>query len=201
MDLSDYLKRIIAHVMKKAVYYGLFKYRVTEQAADKVSLKAVNQDRHFPDQLFIKKAHGLQGVSEMCAEGSHVLVGFEGGDPGRPYVAHYLDGTPRWVNINATQPLGIKLGTITGVHNPLQPIALAPGVSSAFAAVFAQESLNVSALMAIYTWMANQTGPNLVAAQTAIAAAGAGLTSLGTSLTTYASTAPVGYSSAKTESE
>jgi hypothetical protein len=112
MATADLFLRIVEHITKKTRYYGFYPYRVVEQVGDRLSLQAVGSVEGLPDQLLLDKAHGFAGVKEVCAPASLVLVGFQGGSPGAPFIAFFLPSTPVSVTIDAQTE--IRLGDAVG---------------------------------------------------------------------------------------
>lgn len=117
---AEYLRSIVDNLTRKTLFYGFYPYRVLEQVADKVTVQAVSIVPGLDDQRFIVKAHGFAGVTETLSPGSIVLLGFEGGDPARPFIAHYLSGTPTLTTIDAG---AVHVGGDTPF--PPVPVALA----------------------------------------------------------------------------
>ena len=141
MDLPDLLRGIIQHVMRRTMFYGLYRYRVISQArvfelsgggtgGDTVSLQAVGTVEGLPDLVSLPKCHGLAGTTEELAPSTLVLVAFEGGDPGVPFIAHYMPGQPAPVSITLRATQGIYLAGAA-------PVALAAAVDSNIAALLA----------------------------------------------------------------
>jgi hypothetical protein len=98
-DINELFRRLIAWLTQKTIYYGFYRYRVIEQLGDTVSLQAVGDVNGLKDQLRLPKMHGFSSVKEDLKPASLVLVGFEGGNPGAPFIAHYFPGPPIATNI------------------------------------------------------------------------------------------------------
>jgi hypothetical protein len=180
MDLVRSLRRIIRHFTRKARFYGFYEYRVVEsimrsvvEGGERLTLQAVTKLEGLPDTPTVDKLHGVAGAFEQCAPGSLVLVGFRGGEPGRPYVGHYLPSTPLRTLLDAsleltlgsslTPPLSLHLG---GTGPDQRPIALAPALSAYLAAAEA------CLLVLDATVSAAPGGASLVAARKAAFTAG-----------------------------
>lgn len=134
-DLTDLIVGIVRHLLAPTRYYGFYAYRVVAQeAADKVSLQAVGGPKGLPDVPYAPKASGLAGATEECTPGTLVLVGFQGGDPGAPFIAFRLPSTPKSVTVNAEQTITLGgAGAVAAARAPeLQNFAGA--VKTAFAA-------------------------------------------------------------------
>jgi hypothetical protein len=102
-------------------FLGFYAYRVQSQTGERVTLQSVGTS--LPDQLHLDKAHGMAGQSEQCALGSIVLVGFQGGDPGAPFVAFYLPSVPVRATVDATTTIELGAGGAL-------PVALAPALQT-----------------------------------------------------------------------
>jgi len=149
MDFAEAFRRAVAHLTRRTKFYGFYEYRVLEEVARsgssvsgdaRLTLQVVTIADGLPDLLAIDKAHGSPAASEVCRPGSLVLVGFKAGDPAQPFIGHYLASTPLVGCLDAAN--AIRIGPSLDVGAPIvlgatspQPIALAPGVISAFQAV------------------------------------------------------------------
>lgn len=128
-DLSSIVSAIVERLTRPwRTFLGFYAYRVQSQTGERVTLQSVGTS--LPDQLHLDKAHGMAGQSEQCALGSIVLVGFQGGDPGAPFVAFYLPSVPVRATVDATTT--IELGAGGAV-----PVALAPALQTWATAVTA----------------------------------------------------------------
>lgn len=145
MSVVESFRRLLQLVedrmVRRMVFSSLHPYRVSSQnlATDRINLQAVNEGAVLLPQLVeIPKAHGLQGARERCRPGSIVLVGFQGGSPGAPFVAAYLPATPLELEIDATTEVRVGPSaaqvTLAGgvlplaVAAPVQALAAALGV-------------------------------------------------------------------------
>ncbi|XXX73875.1 hypothetical protein WMF30_40135 [Sorangium sp. So ce134] len=97
-ELARLLRFIESCIHRRMAYSWVHPYRVMSQntVSGRLSLQAVNEGDILPPQLVeVPKAHGTPGVDERCRPGTIVLVGFQGGDPGAPFVAHYIEPVRR----------------------------------------------------------------------------------------------------------
>jgi hypothetical protein len=70
--------------------WGSYRYRVVSMAPDgRVNLQVVRKADGIPDLLPVPVWPGIAGAHAELAAGAEVLVEFEGGDRGAPYVAHF----------------------------------------------------------------------------------------------------------------
>lgn len=108
LSISELLRRFEKKIRSWAIFYGHHVYRVVRQEGNRLDVQAVGSLDGLPDQLVLEKSHGLQGITQACAEGALVLVAFRGGSPGDPYIAGYLPGAlPATTNIDATDAVNI----------------------------------------------------------------------------------------------
>lgn len=83
------LRAIVREFFPQLTFLGLFEYRVVSQnAAGEVSLQVVEKRAGLDDLPRVSARPGTAGTSSTLAPGSTVLVGFEQGDSGRPFIAH-----------------------------------------------------------------------------------------------------------------
>jgi hypothetical protein len=107
---GELFDRLVAHLTRKTLFYGFYPYQVTIEANGRPSLRVLDAIDGLPGQLYLDKAHGIQGVSSALPPDALVLVGFQRGDAARPYVAFYLPGPlPLAVQLDAQNT--ITLGT------------------------------------------------------------------------------------------
>jgi hypothetical protein len=130
MDFPGLLAAMVKHLTRKAMYFGCYRYRVLEQVGSLVSLQAVGSVEGLPDMLMLPKAHGFASVTEDLMPSAMVLVQFEGGDPGAPFIAHYLSGPPLPNKILIDAQTEIKLGAAAE-----QFVALAATTDANFTAI------------------------------------------------------------------
>jgi hypothetical protein len=90
---AELLLAFEARVLRWLVFSSLHPYRVQRQVDGRLNLQAVNEKNGLgmPEIPSVPKAHGTPGVREECRPGTIVLVGFQGGNPKAPFVAHYLE--------------------------------------------------------------------------------------------------------------
>jgi hypothetical protein len=102
----------------------------------------------------LPKAHGFASVTEDLMPSAMVLVQFEGGDPGAPFVVHYLSGPPiaRNTAIASSEKFTVDSGDITATAKdtaqvfadnrvelggtPLQPVAVGTRTDDALGALW-----------------------------------------------------------------
>lgn len=121
-DLSSIVASIVERLTRPwRTFLGFYPYRVQAQDGERLTLQSVGTA--LPDQLHLDKAHGMAGAGEQCALGSIVLVGFQGGDPGAPFVAFYLPSVPVRATVDATTLIELGAGATVAM-------ALAPALQT-----------------------------------------------------------------------
>lgn len=87
------LERIIRWVMRDTLFLGLYASEVTRQAADG-TLDLMPDDVRLRSQGLqsVPIRHGLPGVTVKVPAGERVLLGFDAGDPSKPYAALWHEG-------------------------------------------------------------------------------------------------------------
>lgn len=92
MSLYDHLRAIVLQVVGPRLdYLALYPARVVSQAANG-RLDLVPEDARLDPCAGIPLRYGLPGVTATVPAGGRVLLGFEHGDPGRPYAALWESG-------------------------------------------------------------------------------------------------------------
>lgn len=198
-DLPQAMRDVAGHIARASRFYGLYEYRVIEEIAGRLTLQVVTSADGIPDHLALDKAHGQAGAAEVCRPSSHVLVGFRGGKPSEPFVAHYLASTPLQASLDAatsitigaslTPPLSLLLGGAAGA----QPIALATGTAGAIGAL-----ATFAAAVAVYADAVAVVSPATVPAATALSTAASALAS---ALPALVGAGPTGLTSVRTKSQ
>lgn len=121
MNLGQLFESILDAVGARQRFHGFYRYEVAGNDAAQATLRRVGDVSGLPDEIPIAdKRYGAHGVTCESRDGQQVLVGFEGGDPSIPYVAHYLPGNPKIITVDAVDT--IQIGT-TGAHG----VSPAPG--------------------------------------------------------------------------
>jgi hypothetical protein len=105
------LLRSIAQRATDRQLYGLYRYRVTRMAGDRVELQAVKRIVGLPDLLPLSMWPGIAGAHAELAPSAEVLVTFIEGDRAQPVVTHFAgkDGT-------GFVPTRLTLGGVDGAN-------------------------------------------------------------------------------------
>lgn len=106
MTLEDLLRAVMDRVFQRTRFHGFYLYEVTEDhaalatngahdpAEERLTLRRVGDEKGPPDHPRVEKRYGSHGLNCRSTPGSMVLVGFEGGDPDRPFIGFYLPAPP-----------------------------------------------------------------------------------------------------------
>lgn len=98
--LLDDLRRLVtAFVGRRMDHLALYPCRVVQQRADG-TLDLEPESSTVPSCQGVPIRHGLPGVTVEVAAGERVLLGYEGGDPSRPYAALWTAGSVTKITIN-----------------------------------------------------------------------------------------------------
>lgn len=124
-DLRDMIETIVRVVTKNNKYYGCYRFRVNEDKGpttqtSRPDLVPVQSDLGLKPILATDKSFGSHGLFAKLKPGREVLVGFEGGDSNKPYIAAFLPGEAIGIELVVDNKVKV-VGTIPGVA---QPVAL-----------------------------------------------------------------------------
>lgn len=102
------IERIVRWVTRDAFYLGQFTCQVAAQAADG-TLDLLPDDPRLRAQGLqaVPIRHGLPGVKVKVAAGARVLLGFDGGDPRKPYAALWHEGSVLSLELGGQLPVAI----------------------------------------------------------------------------------------------
>ena len=127
MVFNDRLKRAFYALFKASVprldYFALYSAKVVTQGSAPNALDLQPDDSRIPPMGGVPIRHGLPGVSIHVTTGSTVLVGWENGDPSRPFCALWQgaeDTAARITVVAQTVELGgssldpIQMGALNG---------------------------------------------------------------------------------------
>jgi hypothetical protein len=122
-ELADALVAIARHALAGKLY-GAYRYRVVQTEGDRVTLQAVSKAPGLPDLTRVDMWPGVAGCHAQLTPGAHVMVEFEAGDRGLPFVSHFIgkggDGfSPVRLDIgNTTGKAAVRLGDSVEVDMP-----------------------------------------------------------------------------------
>jgi hypothetical protein len=102
------LERLIRWITRDTIYLTLYSATVIRQAADG-TLDLLPDDLRLQSQGLqgVPIRHGLPGVVVEVPAGERVLLGFDSGDPARPYAALWHEGQVTSVRIGGTEPVAL----------------------------------------------------------------------------------------------
>jgi hypothetical protein len=69
--------------------WGSYRYRVASMAGKRVNLEVVSRAAGVPSLLPVTMWPGIAGAEITLKQGAQVLVEFEEGDRGKPFISHY----------------------------------------------------------------------------------------------------------------
>lgn len=97
--LDDFRRLVTAFVGRRMDHLALYPCRVVQQRADG-TLDLEPESSTVPSCQGVPIRHGLPGVTVEVAAGERVLLGYEGGDPSRPFAALWTAGSVTKITIN-----------------------------------------------------------------------------------------------------
>lgn len=119
MSFLDLVERIVDAVKPAVRFYGLYLYDVDKDDGARTTLRRVGDAGGNPDLPgMIDKLYGSHGITCVSTAASQVLVGFEGGNPARPFVAFYVPKNPVSMLIDADEEIQIATTPVTGLGPP-----------------------------------------------------------------------------------
>jgi len=170
-EAGEIFRNLVARLTRETRFHGFYLYEVTDNApTSKPSLIPVEgppglPSTVMPDQLACPTLFGVPGARAELVKGARVLVGFQGGNPGRPFVGFHLENRPgsvlpSTVTLDATSTL--TLGGDGAVE-----AARAPELQS-WAALVHAFLADVKAQLAAAGHPTTLTAPSLSAAVAAV---------------------------------
>lgn len=101
------LERFIRWVMRDTKYHALYPCTVEGQAADgTLDLTPDDAAIRGTGTQNVKIRHGLPGVRVKVKQGARILLGFEAGDPKRPFASLWEPGAIEEISVDGgTQPV------------------------------------------------------------------------------------------------
>ncbi len=81
------LAALIRSVLSRVDYFAFYAAKVVAQSADLSTVDLVPDDTKLPGLQAIPVRLGMPGCAVQVAAGARVLLGFENGDPSRPFAA------------------------------------------------------------------------------------------------------------------
>lgn len=119
MSFLALVERILAAIKPAVRFYGFYLYEVTGDDRTRVTLRRVDDSGGYPDLPGkIDKPYGAHGYTCVSTVGSQVLIGFEGGNPARPFVAFCVPKNPVSVLVDADDTIQIATTPDIGLGPP-----------------------------------------------------------------------------------
>ena len=125
MDIRSSLEAFIRLVMRDTVYHRVYPCSVQGQSSDLKTLDLLPDDAEIRGTGLqsVPIRHGLPGVEVKVPVGARVLLGFEAGDPERPYAALWEPGSIEQIIFDGgTKPIARKGDAVTCFWPPSVPI-------------------------------------------------------------------------------
>jgi hypothetical protein len=106
--LRGSLERLVRWVMRDTIYLTTYSAQVIRQAADG-TLDLLPDDIRLQSSGLqgVPIRHGLPGVTVEVPAGERVLLGFDSGDPARPYCCLWHEGQAMKVRIGGTEAVAL----------------------------------------------------------------------------------------------
>ena len=103
---------LVQRIMRAVNYYRLVPCTVIRQAGDgTLELAPQAQDATLPPLVGVKIRHGLPGITGVAVPaGSVVRVGFDAGDPRRPFAVLWDEGQVTSITVNASTQQAARTG-------------------------------------------------------------------------------------------
>jgi hypothetical protein len=124
---TDQMKAALVALVRAALptidYYALYRARVVKQSGDRANVDLAPEDKRLPPGMNdVPIKLGIPGATVKFAPGAQMLVGWEGGDPSRPYALAWEGGaTVAVLSITAAK---VELGG-EGLQAPLDGVVRA----------------------------------------------------------------------------
>ena len=109
------LSALVNRIMSRVDYLAL--YPCTVVVATTAKADVTPDDPRIPDMIGVPIRKGVPGVDVLVAPGARVLLGFENGNPMRPFVSVWESGTAVSLTITATSIAFAGNVTLAGVGN------------------------------------------------------------------------------------
>lgn len=108
MTIAGALAAAVERIMRRVDYHALYPSRVVTQHADG-SLDLVPDSTRVPSCQAVP-VRTLRGLSVEVAAGARVLLGYEEGDPARPYAALWEPGVVTVLRVNGSTTRAAREG-------------------------------------------------------------------------------------------
>lgn len=97
------VKGIVSQETAHIDYYGKYEAKVVSQSADKATVDLQPTDSRLSGLQHVPLRHGVPGMTVQVQPDSYVLLGWDGGDPQKPYAALWKgDASAIQLNLKAT---------------------------------------------------------------------------------------------------
>lgn len=91
-SVKEGLMALVRQAMSRVDRFALYRAKLVKQSADLTKVDVVPDDPRVPGMSAIPLKHGLPGATVQVDVGAYLLVGWEGGNPARPYACIWEAG-------------------------------------------------------------------------------------------------------------
>lgn len=95
--MSDRLTQSLINLAKQAYpnvdYLALYPAKVVSQTSDGLKVDVLPDDQRLPGMTGVEIRSGIAGATQMVANGTYVLIGWQAGDPRQPYATTFSNST------------------------------------------------------------------------------------------------------------
>lgn len=131
LDLAGLIEAIVARHLRRQAYLGLYPATVHSQASDG-TLQVFPDDTLMPGMVGVKPTLLAPGCEVRVAKGARVLVGFEAGDPARPFAIGWGGSDLESIAIDGgSRPFARVGDPVTVFLNPAIPVPVTGTLSGA----------------------------------------------------------------------
>lgn len=110
--ILDAIRRIVRPLLARVDYLALYPAKIVQQTGDG-TLEVTPDDARMPGMTRVPLRTFIPGVEVRVKQGARVLVGFEGGDPTRPYAQLFESGALDSLKITAEGNVDLRAKTVT----------------------------------------------------------------------------------------
>jgi hypothetical protein len=108
-SLGAVVDQVIRRALRRVDYLAFYPCRVVSQSGQLLDL--IPDDTRLPSISGVSIRHGVPGLSVAVPTGTRVLLGFDGGDPSRPFAALWeRGGTATQIAVNGSSTRAAREG-------------------------------------------------------------------------------------------
>lgn len=129
-DLASLIEAIVLRHVRKLDYLALYPATVHSQDGDG-NLQVFPDDQRIPGIVGVPIRRPFPGSEVSVSSGARVLLGFEGGDPSKPYALGWGGDGLVSVDVGGTRPFARVGDPVTVFMTPAVPVAVSGTISGA----------------------------------------------------------------------